>query len=701
MVVSTALSKAMGIVIVLLLALGAIIFIGGMVSRGPQGDTSTPGASEGVRGTPAQLGTPPAQVSPKTPGVTTPRLTTTPPTTTAGGAGGGQVSQPLYEKISLERLPYFMLSVETPYIVLPQGGEASVVLRAEPFNGYSGSVRLFVHSTWISQEQLDCYARKANVSFEDIFNREGSLSRGFDTLLGFDVPNPGIGITFAGQEVPVPGEARVVISVPGEGVPECTYTIVVSGIDSEGLMHSASIVLAVVKKPSYIVRPTNSSIPALKPNSKYSVEVEVVPVGDYRKVVNLSAVAQVHSPVIADIKARVVNAVGVPPYRFTLEIETGVVRTPPGDQGSVIIALFDTNSDEDPRYRLYIEAGLAPAPEQRGGGLFSLIASLLEIVTLPFRLIAGLGVGLTTGAILTPFIPFGADISNGLKAGLQLFAPELLAERLAVESYGGASIVNGWPITWVRTGLLGDNNVSLVLPTRTIYVQCSRAVEIPFQIFYNEARVDPGNIALTLRGRFDYILVDRYFSYTINIAHMGNPAVGVLKIYNLSEAAAVASMINIELIAYPRDRGLNLSDYSMETYSKAYGVVELHIVPSCPAAEPPSALVFLIPGAKAVVPFKTAIQGLALVVDDSKTSYGGNISARVYIFEGSIEPPNRIATPIEGVIYIEADNDTPAGLIGVGEMPHDYVKILLRTPGALWGRETPLIDIKVVVGRGP
>ncbi len=701
---SAGLSKIWGAILILIIALGSLFILGNIFGGGPQEVATTPQIVERIKETPIiETATQPKETAVREMPQETTRIQVTTPKDRGGDAGEQATATEtrtwttaLYEKISIGKIPYFTLSTDTPYIVLPEGKEITLNLRADSFNGYSGSIKLFIHSIWVSKDQAGCYAGKTGLSYENITKREGSLSKGYITMLGLDIPNPGIDVSFSSQEINVPGEAEIKISLPSDGVPECSYNIVISGIDRDGLMHSTVVTLSVVKNPSYIVRPLTSFIPALEPNSTYYIAMEVVPIGEYNRTVELDAKTQTTGHIYAEVKVKAINASGIPPFNFTLYIETGKIVKSGLLEGSVIVAVYDKNAEESPVYRFYLEAGITP--EQRRGGLLSFLFQFLQIITLPVRFLFGLATGFITGSIL---LPLGVDLSEGLASGIQLFAPDLLAERLSIESFGGGSIVDGWVVTGVKSGLLGTNmSVSFVLPTRYIYVPCSREAELPFQIFYNDRVLSLSDIALTARINMGNYYTNEYFN--IDIVSDGNPAVAILKIANLPDVIMAQRKPRIiQLLAYPKDSDFNISDPHIMRLWETYNWVNLYIVPSCPATEPSSAFVFLVPGAKTVVPFKTKLHNLRLIVFDSKDTYDGNISAKVYVFEGRVEPPNIIATPLSGVIYIEADEDTPVGLIGVGKKPYDYVEIIVKNPEALFGKGATFIKLQVVVGREP
>ena len=368
-----------------------------------------------------------------TPTPTTTFLTTTTTTTTA---------QPSPAFPPMEE-PFFTVSLETVAAAIPSGGGFEASLVFEGYNGFSGRVELEVVGVWYHTS---------------------------DVGVGANLLRPGLVNVSAPRSVEVPVRASVKSELSGDA-PLGKYSVVLTARGG-GFASTVLIPFRVYAYPSYLIRPITSK-PLVKAGEWTEITLRVEPIGPFNQSVSLEV-----KDTAWGVEAEILDGKGVPPFNATLRVRVeDVWRAMEENFTNTNLYVVVTGTPKGPSTIIWLGT---EEVEQT-----SLLGTLLAVLTLPVRAVAGVALGVMlefSYGLALPMVPPGAFLEAGMTATL----PELMEETLkAPAGFEGATInnANHWT-TYLKLGVASASKpASILAAAADVYVPSGADAALPILVY--------------------------------------------------------------------------------------------------------------------------------------------------------------------------------------------------------------------------
>jgi len=267
--------------------------------------------------------------------------------------------------------------------------------------------------------------------------------------------------------------ARGGVEVEGEGSGKL---ILASG--GEGVLYFSRMWVSSIRSPSFAILP-GEEVVFLRHGERAELPVRVVPVGNFREEVRLSAKSSTPAVVVR------LSASGAPPFNATMEVfARGLV----GDGHHIVI----TGVAGEEKVESYVR--INNPVRKREGGLLSTLLRLVWIALLPVTLTVSIALGFITGTTvgavgmaavlanpLTFFTPEMVELLGaGPEAGVAV-TKQFLQHYSAAEPFGGGVLREG-RLTGISTIAVANSSFKVLLPRVELSPAVGQEVLLPVYV---------------------------------------------------------------------------------------------------------------------------------------------------------------------------------------------------------------------------
>lgn len=373
---------------------------------------------------------------------TTPTTPASPPQTPVTRV----VEETTTPRLEVYQKPFFTLETDSFYIAVPQGGSFSFKIRVEPWNNYSGDVEL----DFIGVQMYDI---------------------GVDSPMWLYDPKI-VSVELEPRVIAAGGEAEVSVRI-SKRLPPGRYTLAISG-SSGGVKNILAVPFDVYAYPSYVIVPRVDK-PVAVAGEEIVIYFDVKPLGDFNRTVKLR---------IADYRGLEVrkfeNNTGIPPFTARAVVVLSEYLWTDFQEGDSRRRPIVSNKN----VYIVVEGGRNEARSVVFFGMEEIERpGFIGIITLPIRLVIGVGIGVVTGFSLGIVLP-ALTVNEYFVATASLFVPELVVKQVTLEEgFTSVNLDMGYFNSFLRVFSIGRDSAkkgSILLPSAEIHLSRNESIRVPF-----------------------------------------------------------------------------------------------------------------------------------------------------------------------------------------------------------------------------